>query len=285
MTENTAAAPSGAPAAAPAPIAPSPEPGSYTANREKREQMLGAAKAEGEAVYAAKEEAKAAEAKVEEDRQAGLSWDQTYAEATPAQQTLMRKMRADYTQKTQALAQERKSLAAERDALLKSGTLKKIQEDASVELGELNSFDPASVQAHIAREVAKGIAMALAPIEQAHQQETARQGFTAFVEAHPELAKDAPDQTIRKEVMAMLKANAGLDLEPAYWAVVGKRASSLQAQAAARTEAEQKARRAAALQTTAAGTKVGLPAFDGGQKDRRNMKAWDIYQEIAATRR
>lgn len=255
--------------------------GVIDAKRARDEAILADAKATSEARQA---EADAAQ-HVEDSRKAGLSWDAALAEAPAHIQTLMKTMRADYTRKTQELANERKALAAERDALLKSGTLEKLKAKAEADLGELNPFDEASIQARIEQEVARRLHEALAPIEQEHKQAQAKQEYTSFLEKNPDLKSD-PE--VRKEVFEALKKNPALDLESAYYAVKGRRLSSAEAQREARKAAEREAARAAALTATGSGKRAGTPTINTEalpeRKPGEKLDAWAIYEQLKRQR-
>lgn len=255
--------------------------GVIDAKRARDESIIADARATTEAREA---EADAVQ-HAEESRRQGLSWDAALAEAPAHIQTLMKNMRADYTRKTQEIANERKSLAAERDALLKSGTLEKLKAKAEADLGELNPFDESSVQARIEQEVARRLHEALAPIEQEHKQAQAKQEYTSFLEKNPDLKSD-PD--VRKEVYEALKKNPALDLESAYWAVKGKRLSSVEAQREARKHAEKEAARAAALTATASGKRAGTPTLNTEalpeRKPGQRLDAWAVYEQLKKQR-
>lgn len=251
------------------------------AKRERDENILADAHAKADA----REAEAQAEQHAEESRKAGLSWEQAMAEAPPHVQTLMKSMRADYTRKTQELAQERKALAAEREALLKSGTLDRLRAQADADPGELNPFDEASIAARIEREVARRLHEALAPIEQEHKQAQAKQEYHSFLERNPDLKTD-PE--IRKEVYTALQKNPALDLESAYYAVKGRRLSSVEAQREARKQAEREAARAAALTATGSGKRAGTPTLDIDQVERKageRLDAWAIYTQLKNQRR
>jgi len=246
------------------------------AKRDRDDGIIADAKAATEA----REAEAQAEQHAEESRKSGLSWEQAYAEAPPHVQTLMKSMRADYTRKTQELATERKALTAEREALLKSGTLNKLKATMEADPGELNPFDEASIAARIEREVARRLHEALAPIEQEHKQAQAKQEYHSFLEKNPDLKTD-PE--IRKEVFDKLKANPALDLESAYFAVKGKRLSGVEAQREARKQAEREAARAAALTATGSGKRAGTPTLDPSTVSRKpgeKLDAWAIYEQL-----
>jgi hypothetical protein len=251
--------------------------GVIDAKRARDEAIINDAKATTEA----REAEVQAEAHAEESRKSGLSWEQAMAEAPPHIQTLMKSMRADYTRKTQELAAERKALTAEKEAIIKSGTLDKLRAKAAEATGEFNPFDDASVATRIEQEVARRLAEALAPLEQEHKQAQAKQEYHAFLDKNPDLKTD-PE--VRKEVFDALKKNPALDLESAYYAVKGRKATSMEAQREARKAAEREAARAAALTATASGKRVGTPTLDTeavkSTKPGGRMDAWAVYQSL-----
>ena len=112
-------------------------------------------------------------------------------------------------------------------------------------------------------------------MEREHKQAAARQKYDTFLDKHPDLKTD---DGVRKEVFEALKANPGLDLQSAYYAAKGRRASSLETQRAATKKAEQKAARAAALTATGQGRRAGTPTIS--KIDAKDMSAWDIYQNL-----
>jgi hypothetical protein len=214
----------------------------------------------------------------ETERKAGLSWDDSIREmeeAAPHLAKMARELRADYTRKTQSLSAEKKRLTADQQALIKSGTLDALRAKANEDVGELNPFDEGSISARIEREVARRLAEALEPMEREHQQAAARTKYEGFLDKHPDLSTD---KETRKEVFEALKKNPGLDLQSAYYAVRGRRASSLDTQRAATKKAEQKAARAAALTATGQGRRAGTPTIS--KTDAKGMSAWDIYQNL-----
>jgi hypothetical protein len=248
------------------------------ARREVEDQIIDDADAKADAREAEAE----AKVEAERERRAGLSWDDSIRELeseAPHLAKLARELRADYTRKTQNLSAEKKRLAADKEALVRSGTLETLREQANAEVGELNPFDEGSISARIEREVARRLAEALEPLEREHKQAQARQKYDSFMEKHPDLKND-PD--IRKEVYDSLQRNPGLDLQSAYYAVKGRRASSRDAERDAQRRAEQKAARAAALTATGQGRKAGVPTIS--KVDAKNMNAWEIYSALKKQR-
>jgi len=80
-----------------------------------------------------------------------LSWSEAMERVPPDIRRLMRDMQADYTRKTQEVAEQRREVLRERQALLKGKAA--LAEDR--ELPEYDRFDETTIQARIEREVAR----------------------------------------------------------------------------------------------------------------------------------
>lgn len=126
---------------------------------------------------------------------------------------------SDYTKKTQALAEQRRSLESQQKVLMESEAYKTLKALAEKEVGEFDPYDPDSVLAHMRKTAAEQIADMYKPVEEAYITETAKVKAQAFVSSKPEFKDDA----FKKDVRDLLTQQAGLDLETAYWVVKGKR--------------------------------------------------------------
>lgn len=155
-----------------------------------------------------------------------LSWDQEVSKLPPELQSLAKGLQGMVTKKTQALAEERKALAAEREAWRKS--IGKLATAPSTDaLPEVDAWDSASIQARIEAEVSRRLAEALAPVESEYRAAQADLEFDKFTAAHPDLLEDAE---VKSGVAELLQKNESIDLETAYWAVRGKLAKKAPAQ-------------------------------------------------------
>lgn len=155
---------------------------------------------------------------------------------------------ADYTKKTQALAEQRKALETQQKALLESEAYKTLKSLAEKEVGEFDPYDPDSVLAHMRKTAAEQIANMYKPVEEAYITETAKVKAQAFISSKPEFE----DAAFKADVRELLKSSQ-LDLETAYWVVKGKRDT------AAATAAKEEATRYRAV-LAEAGLKVGSGA-------------------------
>ena len=215
---------------------------------------------------------KAEETKQQETLREGESWQSVLDSAPEEVQRAMASLRADYTRKTQALAQQRKDLAKQQEALTNSDAFRQIQELANNDSGEeFDPFNPESFNKYVNKVVAERLSSILEPMRQEQMEYQAQSKLDTFMNQHPELKTD---QQIRKAVHQTLTENEHLDLEAAYWIVQGRRAKQEQQQNAARVARTKKAARSAGL-TVGSGRKSGVTV----PKDER-MGAWDIYEHL-----
>ena len=127
---------------------------------------------------------------------------------------------SDYTRKTQTVADARKDLDRQRSALFDSEAYKQLKAVAEADSGTFDPYDPDSFLKKMKQEVAAQLLETLGPAEQALHQENARVKAKAFIDGKPEF-KDA---AFKSGVADLLKTNANLGLEEAYWIVKGRRA-------------------------------------------------------------
>ena len=186
-------------------------------------------------------------------RRRNLSWDDAIGQVPPDIAKLMKNMRADYTRKTQELADQRREFVREREALMKGAeTLKE------VEVPDYDPFNEASISARIEAEVTRRLQEVLAPMQQEYETMAAEDSYNSFLQAHPDFEGD---QALRSEVQHLLEGNEALDLETAYWAAKGKAAKLQREKDATRKKAERSARKQAAMKGTAAPRRASV----GGQ--------------------
>ena len=159
----------------------------------------------------------------EETLREGESWQSVLEGAPEDVQRAMASLRADYTRKTQDLAQQRKELARQQKALTDSDAYKAITELAHGDDVQFDPFDPQSFNAYVNKVVAERLSSILEPMRQEQLQFQAQSKLEAFMVQHPELKTD---QAFRKEVHQTLTDNEHLDLEAAYWIVQGRRAKA-----------------------------------------------------------
>ena len=186
-------------------------------------------------------------------------------------------MRADYTRKTQALAEARKQMEAERAALTNGKFMDDLKARAEADVG-FDPFSPESVQAHIDKQVAAALRQALEPVRQEVELSNRRAQLERFKAENPDI--NQPE--VKRAVVQMLKDDESLSLERAYAIVQGNRAltekRALEAELARiRGEAKQ------------AGLKIGgaSRATGSGRVPAaiRQQGAWAVAQWIQANRK
>lgn len=144
----------------------------------------------------------------------GLSWREEYNAAPPQVQALMRQMQADYTRKTQELAEQRKALSG--------GKAAKQPDPApapAAPAADFDPFDPASLDALIEQRVQQALLEREAPLRAAQKQAEAEAAYTKFVETYPDIESDP---MVQAAVGEELDANENLSLEQAYFIAKGR---------------------------------------------------------------
>ena len=193
-------------------------------------------------------------------RTRNLSWDDAIKQVPPDIRHLMKNMRADYTRKTQEIADQRRDFVREREALMAGTAALK-----DVEVPEYDPFNEQTVNARIEAEVSKRLREALEPMQAEYQTMQAEDAYQAFTSAHPDFTNDT---ALRSEVQHLLEHNAALDLETAYWAAKGKQAKTTREAERVSQSAARKARKEAALVGTAAPRR----SAPGGRPTRGDMR-------------
>ena len=209
----------------------------------------------------------------------GESWDKLFDQADEQSQRAMQQLRADYTRKTQELAQERKKLEeqaqniqAMKMNLEDNAAYKAIQEAAQAETGDFDPYDTASFERYVNRIVAERLQSVLQPMAEQQMKATAQTKVQAFMNNHPDLQTD---EGLKTEVRQTLLDNESLTLQDAYWIVKGRRSH---------TDAERKHIQEQAFKNAAkaSGLKVGVGQNKGATvpKGATKMKAAELYQHL-----
>lgn len=174
---------------------------------------------------------------------------------------LIGNMRADYTRKTQEIAELRKSLSdqqaaiqRDRDSLVNGAFNERIQ-DILNDTTEYDIFDTEGQKAEIKRQAAALLQEMIAPIQQEQRIAQRQTELNNFKEAHPDLTSDG----VRTEVAKLLIAKPHMRLEDAYWQVKGQQAHEIEVE-----KANVKTQRKEALKKIGTGRNVkgtSVPAF------------------------
>ena len=132
---------------------------------------------------------------------------------------LVANLRALTTKRTQQVAEERKRLQAEREALTSGKFMEDLKSRSEAEVG-FDPFDPDSVQAHIDKQVAASLRQALEPVRQEVELSNRRAQLERFKADNPDI--NQPE--VKADVVKLLKSDESLTLERAYAIVQGNRA-------------------------------------------------------------
>ena len=209
----------------------------------------------------------------------GESWDKLFDQADENSQRAMQQLRADYTRKTQELAEQRKELEEQRTQLesMKSSledneAYKAIKEAAEADAGDFDPYDSESFQRYVNKIVAEKLQAVLQPMAEQQMKHQAKAKIQSFMEQHPELQTD---QELRTQVRETLQNNESLSLQDAYWIVRGRRSHSVSEREQMQELAFRKAAKASGLKV-GVGQNKGITVPTGATK----MKAADLYQHL-----
>jgi hypothetical protein len=194
----------------------------------------------------------------------GLDFNRVVKELPDDAQKLMANLRADYTRKTQALAEERKALESMRTSLTNSDFNQKIDEVANADDVQLDPYDDNSFNARIEQEVARRLQEMMKPIRMEQEMSSKRQALDNFKRDNPDL------MDYKGEVAELLQGNDALSLQDAYYIVKGRktqtRLQELESENKLRTEKMREAGLA-----ISAGT-------NGGSKPPKGLKGYEVYK-------
>ena len=198
----------------------------------------------------------------------GLDFNRVVQELPDDAQKLMANLRADYTRKTQALAEERKKIESLRQSLVNNEFNQKIDEVANAETVQLDPYDDNSFNARIEQEVARRLQEMMKPIRMEQELSTKRQALENFKRENPDL------MDYREEVAKMLQGNEALSLQDAYYIVKGRktqtRLQELEEENKLRTEKMREA-----------GLKIST-GTRGSDKPPKGLKGYEVYKWLKA---
>jgi len=177
---------------------------------------------------------------------------------------LLGNLRADYTRKTQALAQQQKELEARMKALTESDFFKKTQEIANSQQVELDPYDIQSFETRIQQEVAKRMNEMFQPIQEQQQIQMKQLKFQEFKQAHPDM------DSLKVEIANELTANHALSLQDAYFIAKGK----VSAKRLAEIENERAYEKENARNI---GLKIGTPRDSAPGRPPAGLSGYELY--------
>jgi hypothetical protein len=207
----------------------------------------------------------------------GESWDNIYSSQPPEVQRAMAEMRKAFTKKTQELSIERKKIEAQSKAIVESGLLDSLSEQASNAPKEFDPFNPEHIQQLIEAKVAARLQQVLEPLQKQNQRNEAQAQYDSFKSQHPDLLENA---NIKKGVYEALQNDPNLKLESAYWIVKGKLMEAERRLNDDRQAVRRRAQQRAAL-ITDKGQRPGKPVLS---PDIADKSAFEIYQALKSQR-
>ena len=208
-------------------------------------------------------------AQLPEGEHKGIDYNRVLKELPDDAQKLLANMRASFTKKTQELAEERRQMHAQMEALTKSGFTQKLSEVADRDT-ELDPYDPQSFNAKIQEEVARRMREMVQPLEEQYQLDQIKLRYDRFKAENPDLLQ--PE--IKSGVKKLLDENPALDLPTAYKLVKAERIIK---------ERDQQAEELGALRDAARqfGLKTSNGRHTGNLKPPPGLKAHEIYTWIS----
>lgn len=185
---------------------------------------------------------------------------------------LLSNLRADYTRKTQELAQQRKTLEEQYATLTASDFDRNIQDLASRETVELDPYDADSFNQRIEQEVARRLNEMMEPIRQQQLVVQKKAELQQFKEAHPDM------MDYKQEIVSLLRDKQDLSLQDAYFMAKGQKTT----QRLSELEAEVLDRRSRMAEV---GLKLGTPSRGGPNKPPKGLKGYEVYQWLKQNRK
>ena len=152
-----------------------------------------------------------ANAQLPEGDHKGIDYNRVLKSLPEDAQKLLANMRSSFTKKTQELADERRALNAQLEALSKSGFTEKLNEVADRNT-ELDPYDTASFEAKIQEEVARRMREMVQPLEEQYKLDQIKMKYERFKSENPDLLQ--PE--VKNGVAKLLDENPALDLPTAY---------------------------------------------------------------------
>jgi hypothetical protein len=177
-------------------------------------------------------------------------------------------LRADYTRKTQELAEQRKSLEAMRNSLSNQEFNTKIDSVANAETVKLDPYDDNSFNARIEQEVARRLQEMMKPIRMEQELTNKRAQLDKFKSENPDL------MDYREDIASLLKSNQALSLQDAYHIVKGRKTQDRLKELEAENMQRKEKMREAGLKIST-GTR-------GSDKPPKGLKGYEVYKWLEA---
>tara|TARA_R100000458_G_C8267995_1_gene242857 strand:+ start:569 stop:1423 length:855 start_codon:yes stop_codon:yes gene_type:complete len=154
----------------------------------------------------------------------GVDYKAVMQDLSPEAKKLFHNLRSSFTKKTQSISDQKKALEnakaalhAREKALFESDFYKNVSEKAAVENKEFDPYDTSSFESRIEQEVAKRMTEMMEPMRQAHVLQQQKHKLETFKAQHPDL------ESMKTEIVDVLKEHKHMNLEQAYWQVKGRK--------------------------------------------------------------
>ena len=144
----------------------------------------------------------------------GINYNKVVSELPDDARALLSNIRADYTRKTEELAEQRRQLEYLQQSLMKGADA--IAQNTPGETVELDPYDTQSFETRIQQEVAARLQEMMQPMREEQHRLNKRAQLDKFKSENPDL------MDYKKEIADMLKSNENISLEDAYHIVKGR---------------------------------------------------------------
>ena len=205
----------------------------------------------------------------------GIDYNKVMNDLPDDAKRILANLRSDYTKKTQALATQTREVEEQRQTLLTSKAYNDMLAKAAEEPAPADPWDAHSFEKRIEQEVAKRLTEVLKPMQTELETNARKAKLQEFKAANPDL------ETYKREIVEVLKNNASLTLEQAYYIIKGKN----QTETLRKNEQELSVYKNAAKEY---GMKVSIGSNHGGDmKPPPSVKrdAYSIYKWLEANKR
>jgi FtsZ-binding cell division protein ZapB len=189
------------------------------------------------------------EAEIGEGGHKGIDYNRVIQSLPDEAQKLLANLRADYTRKTQEIAQQKKEMEALKQSMTSETFMNNLQEKAGTENVELDPYDTDSFNKRIEQEVARRLQDMLNPIREEQAVMRKRAQLERFKSENPDL------MDYKAEVKELLVNNGSLSLEDAYYIAKGQALSKENKSLKKELDARQARMREVGLKLSGAGAR------------------------------
>ena len=189
------------------------------------------------------------ETEIGEGGHKGIDYNRVIQSLPDEAQKLLANLRADYTRKTQEIAQQKKEMEALKQTMTSETFMNNLQEKAGTENVELDPYDTDSFNKRIEQEVARRLQDMLNPIREEQAVMRKRAQLERFKSENPDLME------YKTEVKELLVNNGSLSLEDAYYIAKGQALSKENKNLKKELDARQARMREVGLKLSGAGAR------------------------------